>query len=268
MEGVLQLGPLMIATDRLIAVALLWAFLSAGAFIAARTESRAGRVAWIAAAVGIVAARIGYVAENAAAFMVEPWTVLALWQGGFSLWPGVLATAVAIVMLLGRQRATAGLVASLAVLVSAQIAATALLAPQPRPLPSGPILADMAQRPIPIESLRGQPFVVNLWATWCPPCRREMPMMIDVAAGSDIPILLVNQGEDVSRVRDYLAREGLADTSIRLDPLGALGEAIGTRAMPTTLFIDADGRIRRTHTGEISRAALLAALRDLERITS
>lgn len=93
-------------------------------------------------------------------------------------------------------------------------------------------------------------------------------MMIDVAAGSDIPILLVNQGEDVSRVRDYLAREGLADASIRLDPLGALGEAIGTRAMPTTLFIDADGRIRRTHTGEISRAALLAALRDLERMTS
>lgn len=92
-----------------------------------------------------------------------------------------------------------------------------------------------------------------------------MPMMIEVADGSDIPILLVNQGEDVSRVQDYLAQEGLADASIRLDPPGALGEAIGTRAMPTTLFIDAEGRILRTHTGEISRAALLSGLRDLRR---
>lgn len=265
MEGVLQLGPLMIAADRMIAVALLWAFISVGAFIAARTESRAGRVAWIAAAAGIVAARIGYVAENASAFAIEPWTVLTLWQGGFSLWPGIAAAVLVIVIMLGRQRATAGLLATVAVLAAVQLAATALLAPQPRPFPSAPVLVDMAQRPAPLESLRGRPFVINLWATWCPPCRREMPMMIEVADGSDIPILLVNQGEDVSRVQDYLAQEGLADASIRLDPPGALGEAIGTRAMPTTLFIDAEGRILRTHTGEISRAALLSGLRDLRR---
>ncbi len=221
----------------------------------------------IAAAVGIATARVGYVAENAPAFATAPWGALALWQGGFSLWPGVFAPTVIIVMMLGRQRATAGLMASLAVLVFAQIAATALLAPQPRPLPTGPILFDMAQRPIPIENLRGQPFIVNLWATWCLPCRRELPMLSDVAASSDIPIFLVNQGENMNRVRDYLAQEGLADTSIRLDPIGGLGEAIGTRAMPTTLFIDAKGHIRRTHTGEISRATLLAAIRDLERMT-
>jgi len=267
MEGVLQLGPLMIAADRIIAVALIWAFLSAGAFIGARTTSRAGRVAWIATAIGIVAARVGYIAENAAAFAIESWSAFALWQGGFSLWPGVFAAMVTIVVMLGRQRETAGLAASLAVLVAAQIAATTLLAPQPRHLPAGPVLTDMEQRPIPVESLRGQPFVVNLWATWCPPCRREMPMLIDVASSSDIPILLVNQGEDMSRVRDYLAREGLRDTSVRLDPRGTLGEAIGTRAMPTTLFIDAKGRIRHTHTGEISRAAMLAALRDLDGVT-
>lgn len=265
MDGVLQLGPLMIAIDRMIVIALLWAFLAAGAIIGARSGSRAGRAAWIAAGIGIAAARIGYVIENAAAYAVEPWTVIALWQGGFSLWPGVLAAAASVVVMLGRRRATASLIGALAMLTGLQIGASALLAPPVRPMPEGIVLADLGGNPVPIEALRGQPFVLNLWASWCPPCRREMPMFIDVAAGADMPILLVNQGEGPDQVRGYLEREQLSGASIRLDPPGALGQAAGVRAMPTTLFIDAQGRIQRSHAGEMSRAALLAALRDLKR---
>ena len=265
MEGVLQLGPLMIATDRLVAVMSLWAFLGAGSIIARRTGTRADRAAWIAALVGLVAGRAGYVVEHGEAFAVEPWTAVAVWQGGFAITPGFVAALVTIVLMLGRQRATLGLAAALALLAAVHLVAVEMLAPPPRLLPAGPVIADMAGRPIPISSLRGRPVVINLWATWCPPCRREMPMMIDVAARSAIPVLLVNQGEDTGHIRAWLAGEGLADAAIRIDPRGTLGQAIGAAGMPTTLFVDADSRIRHSHTGEISRAALLAGLKDLER---
>src|SRR3546814_8066422 len=58
--------------------------------------------------------------------------------------------------------------------------ATALLRPDPRPLPDLPQLARLSGAPLMPENLAGRPFVVNLWATWCPPCRRELPMLADV----------------------------------------------------------------------------------------
>ncbi len=258
----------MIAIDRIVVIALLWAFLGAGAFIAARSQALAGRAAWLAALVGILAARVGYVVENATAFAVEPWTVIAFWQGGFSLWPGVVAAAVVVIALLWRSRAMVGLLAALAVLTTVQLATSALLAPASRPMPGNVTLAELDGRPVDLASLRGRPFVLNMWASWCPPCRREMPMLIDVAAQSDVPILLVNQGEDAAKVRAYLERERLSAASVRLDPKGTLSQVTGSHAMPTTLFIDAEGRIQRTHAGEISRAALQAELRDLGRKAS
>src|SRR3546814_17973050 len=64
-------------------------------------------------------------------------------------------------------------------------ATSALLRPDPRPLPDLPQLARLNGAPLTPENLAGRPFVVNLWATWCPPCRRELPMLADVAANSD-----------------------------------------------------------------------------------
>ncbi|MFZ3484627.1 prolipoprotein diacylglyceryl transferase family protein [Sphingomonas sp. 3-13AW] len=265
MDNVIQIGPVMISTGRAIAIALLWGFISLGAFIGSRTSTRAGRAAWIAAGAGILAARIGFVITHSEAFMAEPWSILAMWQGGFSLWPGVVTAMLVTLFLLGLRRATLWMFGSIVALAAVQLAAESWLTPAPRPLPPGLVVADMEQRPLPIDSLRGRPLVVNLWATWCPPCRREMPMLIDVAKGSKTPILLVNQGEDIAQVRAYLQRSGLAEDSVRTDPLSNFAQRIGSRAMPTTLFIDASGRIVRTHAGEISRAALLAGLREVER---
>lgn len=73
--------------------------------------------------------------------------------------------------------------------------------------------------------------VINLWATGCPPCRREMPMMIDVAADSAVPVLLANQTESAAQIRAYLDCQGLPDGAIRLDPGGTLAAAIGSSAL-------------------------------------
>lgn len=268
MNGMLQLGPLAMAADRAIAVLAIWAFVGVGALVARRAEPQASRVAWIAAFVGIVAARIGFILENLSAYLVEPWSMLALWQGGFSPWIGVTAAAVTVFGLLGRQRAARVLVGTLAALSLTFVGVTAAIAPAPRPLPQGLALATLAGQPIGLDTLRGKPLVINLWATWCPPCRREMPMLVDVARTSPVPILLVNQGETPAQVRKFLADNRLPGDSIALDASQSVAAATRAGAFPTTVFIDADGRIVSVHAGEISRAALTGATRDLERTNS
>lgn len=264
MADVLQIGPIAMATERALAIALLWAFLALGTIVAKRLDSRAPRATWISLLAGIAAARVGFVAANAQAYGAEPWSVIALWQGGFSPWPGVAAAALVLAVMLGRSRAAALMIGALAGLALVHFAATRYLTPEPRPLPQGIVLTSLNGEPMPLENLRGRPLVVNLWATWCPPCRREMPMIVDVARSSPVPILLVNQGEAAPTIRSYLSRDELRTDAVRLDPTGALGRAIGSAALPTTLFIDAEGRIRRVHVGEISRAALIAAAGQLE----
>lgn len=268
MDGILQFGPLAIATDRALAVIAIWAFLGLGGVIAARTATPAARAAWIATLVGIIAARIGYILENLSAFLVEPWTMLAFWQGGFSIWIGVIAAAGTIWAMLGRHRAAGLLIGALATLSLTHVVAMAALTPDARRLPAGLQLQTTDGRQVNLDSMRGQPFVVNLWATWCPPCRREMPMLIDMAETSSTPILLANQGETSSQVAAFLASNGMADDAVALDPAQAMARAAHAKAFPTTLFIDAGGRLVGVHAGEISRAALSAAIRDLERTNS
>jgi len=148
---------------------------------------------------------------------------------------------------------------------AAALAATSLfLASAQRPLPQGLVLHSLVDEASALDDRKGKPFVINLWASWCPPCRREMPMLVEEAARSPVPILLVNQGEDAQRVRDWLQGQNLAPANVLLDRDQSAAAAIGSAGLPATLFVDSKGVIRELHVGEISRAALLAALRKLE----
>ncbi|WP_158049685.1 TlpA family protein disulfide reductase [Sphingomonas jeddahensis] len=253
------------ATDRALAVATVWTFLTVAAVVGARTDGNASRAGWIALLVGIVAARLGYVLENLSAFMVEPWTVIAIWQGGFSPWVGVGAAALTLLLRLGRSRAAGLMLGTLAALSLTHAAVSAAVAPKPRPLPTGIALASLAGEPVALDAMRGHGFVLNLWATWCPPCRREMPMVMDVAATASLPVLLVNQGEPAGRVKAFLSLHDMSGDSVLLDATQKAAAATGARAYPTTIFVDADGQIVRVRAGEISRAALTAGIRELER---
>jgi cytochrome c biogenesis protein CcmG/thiol:disulfide interchange protein DsbE len=266
MDTVLRIGPFMLALDRAIALAAIWAFLAMGTAISTRTGTPASRATWAATGVGLVAARAGYVAANWPAFAIEPWTILAFWQGGFAIWPGIAAAAVTLLALLRASRAAAAGIAALAVLALLWTgAAQTLLRTPATPLPTGLQLVTLDGRLLDLDAMKGRPFVVNLWATWCPPCRREMPMLTDVARGSSIAVLLANQGEPPGQVRAFLDRQGLPADAVRLDIASRVGAATGSKALPTTLFIDAGGMIRSIHHGEISRAALTAGISDLER---
>ena len=262
----IPLGPLMLAADRLIALAAIALFLFACERIGRRSGQHraASRTAWLAVLAGIVAARLGFVAENWSAFAAEPVSALYLWQGGFSaLWG---AGAAAVVLLVGWRAPGKGVaLGALAGLFLVWFALTTTLAHrQQEPLPANLVASRMNGAPVALDGLRGKPFVVNLWATWCPPCRREMPMLIEVAKTSpDVPILLLNQGESAGKVANFLHREQLAGDAILLDQGSAVSAALGTTAFPTTLFVDAKGIVRQVHTGEISRAALLVGMRKI-----
>lgn len=262
MNQAIEVGPLTLTYDRLLAVVLIWVFLALAARWGRRSdrgEDRAGMeaAAWWAVVAGLLTARLAYVAQNSAAFGAEPWTIFAVWQGGFSIWWGV-AAAMVVVVARSRSRIIAGpLLLLIAALSFGQFAVKNLVSPPPQYLPAKLIVMDMDGKPVALDAMRGQPFVVNLWASWCGPCRREMPMMKDVASKSAVPIFFANQGEGAEQVAVYLRSEGMGDHRIWLDPFSQLGGALGARALPTTIFVAANGQIVTQHVGEISRAALL-----------
>ena len=143
------------------------------------------------------------------------------------------------------------------------ISAVVLLNDKARSMPQV-VLTTLEGRSVPLESLKGQPMVVNLWATWCPPCRREMPVLRDAQVrDQDVVFVFANQGESADKVRKYLDSEGLSLGNVLLDPTGELARQIGSRAMPTTLFFDGKGRLADTRIGELSAATLAQRIESL-----
>lgn len=261
----IEIGPLVLAADRLIGILLVWLFLAGAGVLARRSGDDFGRLSWSAVMIGVLAARLAFVVQNYPAYLAEPWSILAVWQGGFTAWAGVLAAA-GVILVGGKGRRSAVVLAAGAGLLFAvfQAASFALETREKTPFPMDVQIETLEQTPLQLESLAGRPFVVNLWASWCGPCRREMPMLVEVAEGSAVPVLLINQGEDSSVIRKFLEREGIQSGMILLDPDQSLSAAVGSRALPATLFVGADGMIYKTHVGEISRAALMNGIREIE----
>lgn len=264
MSATVELGPLAMATDRLAAVLLIAAFLLLAGWLSRRSEAPVERAATAAVAAGIVFARASFVTTYWPAYREEPWTILALWQGGFSLQAGVFAAILLLLLMLGpKSRATAVLIGGLLAFSAVYVGVERWSAGDARPLPTHVTMLDLKGQPRSTGSLRGQPAVLNLWASWCGPCRREMPMLVEEARRSAVPILLVNQGESEATVRSFLQQQGLPGGSVLMDPAMRLGQVTGSAALPTTLFVDGDGRIQKVHVGEISRAGLQSQVRSL-----
>ncbi|MGO1773469.1 MULTISPECIES: prolipoprotein diacylglyceryl transferase family protein [unclassified Halomonas] len=141
-----------------------------------------------------------------------------------------------------------------------------LIEHQARPLPDV-ALTTRAGEPTDLAQLSHasqQPMVVNLWASWCPPCIREMPIFEAAQQNeTDITFVFVNQGESPAHIEIFMDKHGFSLDNVWFDPRNAVGQATGAHAMPTTLYYDANGQLVSTHFGELSSATLQ---RGLERL--
>jgi len=258
---VVSIGPLVFAGDRLAAIVGIGVFMVATSILSSRLDSRVGRWSTWALLGGLIMARLGHVIENAASFVVEPWRVFAVWQGGFS-WPwGAAGIALVSTALVRTRRAAIGAVANFVTGLFAWNVVWRLT----RATPSTPMPEVARERAeggsVFLTAFLGRPVVVNLWASWCPPCRREMPMMAEMAAArDDITFLFVNQGERRTTIEGYLNKEKLKLPNVLLDARMDVPRHYFTPGLPVTLFIGADGKLRSIHVGEMSREALTVAL--------
>jgi thiol-disulfide isomerase/thioredoxin len=123
--------------------------------------------------------------------------------------------------------------------------------PARQPLPAF-ALNDLEQKTWRIAELRGQAVMLNFWATWCEPCRAEMPALEALVArhrGDALVVLTVNFRESEATIRRFLEQQPVA-LPILLDPTGHTTKAWTPGVFPSTVLIDRQGRPRRTVVGE------------------
>lgn len=255
-------GPFSIQTV-LVAGALLVAWVVArkvARILPDTLHKAAGGMLLDAAFWGFLAARLAYIALWWKDYSAAPMSMIAISDGGFAWWAGIPA-AMGFVWWrtrsigLLRRPAMAGIIAGIAVWVIANGMLSLLLRSAP-PMPDLQ-LATLDERPVSLSSYEGRPIVLNLWASWCPPCRREMPVFEQ--AQSEFPgvaFVLVNHGETAKQAMDFLEAEGLNLTDVLLDPASRAMQAMQSRGLPTTLFFDAQGRQVDSHLGEITMPSL------------
>lgn len=257
----MALGPFVIALPRL----FLLLGLAAAWFVAYGVERRSGgsleKPLWWSLVVGLLVARLGFVLTHLSDYRAQPWEALYFWQGGFMPLLGAMAAILTagLFVLRGRyrpQRLFPPLLAGLFVWGGLSYVSDALTKATDKPLPDL-LVEDLSGQPVNLADFQGKPVVVNLWATWCPPCRREMPVLEAAQqAEPGVEFVFLNQAEAPATIRQYLASEQLQLRNVLLDLGSRMSRDFNAPGLPTTLFFNADGRLVDSHLGEVSRAGL------------
>ncbi len=124
---------------------------------------------------------------------------------------------------------------------------------------------DSSGKTVSLSDFKGKPVVVNFWASWCPPCKQEMPFFNEVykEVGSDIQFMMVDL-VDGSRETESTAKAFIKDNGyvfpVFFDTDQSAAIAYSIYSIPTTIFIDKDGKIVQTHTGPFTKSDLLAEI--------
>ncbi|MDH4111518.1 MAG: TlpA family protein disulfide reductase [Actinomycetota bacterium] len=107
-----------------------------------------------------------------------------------------------------------------------------------------------------VEDMRGTPVVVNLWASWCEPCKREMPMLSEAARSTpDVQFLGVDSLDSREGAEAFIAEYRVPFPSL-FDPEGAIRTDLDSLGLPVTVFFDAAGDQVAKVDGELSQGAL------------
>ena len=145
----------------------------------------------------------------------------------------------------------------LLLLCGSWLAPPAAAAPALTPGSGGPApalgLRDLEGRQFNLAAYRGKVVLINFWATWCEPCRQEMPSiqrLRDRLSGKGFAVLAVSVDEPDARVRQFVKQTGL-DLTVVMDPGKTVTRNWGVRYLPVSFIVGADGRIRYRVVGDI-----------------
>ena len=110
-----------------------------------------------------------------------------------------------------------------------------------------------------LADFRGEPLIVNFWATWCAPCVKEMPEFSKAFAefGDQVAFLGIDVEDAPPNAEPFVERLGI-DYPLAIDPRREFYRSVGNVGMPTTLLVDGDGIVRYRHTGPLDLAQLKA----------
>lgn len=267
----LTLGPLAVSVGQALIVLAFLVALVAGKLSARRRNVAIGDAIINLALVGLVAARLVFVGRYFSSYGLDPLSWIDIRDGGFDLMAGLAAMA-AYGGYLGWRRAAMRrplCMAAFAGLLAWGLTGGALsLIEHQASRPPQATLHTLDNKPVSLADLQQQaghkPMVVNLWATWCPPCRKEMPLLEQAQEQRpDLLFVFANQGEDGITIRDFMDQMALDMDHVLLDRQGNIGQLAGSAALPTTLFYAADGELVDSHLGELSAATLEEALQPL-----
>jgi thiol-disulfide isomerase/thioredoxin len=268
-DDALKLGPLLLPLELLVVLAAVAIMLWVGHRLGRANRGDIESALWRGLLAGLVTARLAFVLEYRALYLASPLSVFDIRDGGWNAGVGLAAV---WLYALYRWRTEPGLrrpvrwalVAGTAVFV----AGTAYVTFRPH---EGPPLPDLAfasveGREVRLTGFVGKPTVVNLWATWCPPCVREMPVFQAAqAARPDVHFVFLNQGEAPNVVREWLDRRALTLGNVLIDEPRRASAVFKQQGYPTTLFFDAQGRLVSRRIGELSAATLEERLAQISR---
>ena len=126
-------------------------------------------------------------------------------------------------------------------------------------------LPSLTGEPITLSDYQGQVILVNTWATWCPPCKAEMPAIHEfyqLHQNDGFVVLAINSQEDAATVQRFINAQGFT-FPVLLDTQASVLNQYKVRGLPTSFVIDRDGVIRYVHTGAITPQQLEDAISPL-----
>lgn len=263
-----SVGPILFSVAVLALLLGVFAALGTAGFMARRDYADAGSPLWWLLLIALGAARLSYVVRFWSSYQSHPVAIINVRDGGFDLVAGLVVLAAGTLVLAWRRpkwrkSLPISVLAGVAIWALTLGAATKL---QQAAHPSMPSIAinDLNGQTVQLQSLAGKPMVINLWASWCGPCRREMPVLMEAQhSRNDVRFVFANQGESAAQIGRYLQDNRLALRHVLVDVHSQLSQHYRAPGYPTTLFLDAEGKLEDMHIGELSRATLRDRLQRL-----
>ena len=127
------------------------------------------------------------------------------------------------------------------------------------------VLQDLQGKQVSLQQLQGKPAVINMWATWCAPCRREMPVLQQAQQNHPhIQFVLLNQGEKAPVISAYLQKNQIQLANVWLDETMQSRTVLPYQGLPSTYFLNQQGEVVAHSLGELTSVQLQQYLQQIQ----